>query len=92
MVYKGSTVRIKATLTDYDGTALTPDSQEVKIYDSNGILRENNTSPTNLSEGVYCVDYTVPEDAVEGTWKVVWKAVKEMKPHINVLNFEVTAP
>ena len=92
MPYLGGTVRIKNTLTDYDGSKLTPDSQEVKIYDPVGGLKHTETSPTLESEGVYYVDYTIPSDGEEGGWKVVWKAVKGGKPNINVFIFEVSAP
>lgn len=92
MPYQGTTVRIKNTLTDYDGSKLTPDSQEVKIYDPDDTLKDTNTNPTLESEGVYYVDYTIPSDGKEGTWKVVWKAVKDSKPNIDISTFDVSVP
>lgn len=57
--YQGSTIRIKNTLTDYDGSPLTPDSQDVRFYDPDGNLRFFTTSPTLESVGVYYVDYKI---------------------------------
>jgi len=92
MPYKGSTVRIRNTLKDYDNSPLTPDSQEVKIYDPDSILKETITSPTLESTGIYHVDYTIPSDGKDGNWKVVWRAVKGAKPHLDVFTFSVSTP
>lgn len=93
MPYQGTTVRIKNTLTDYDGSALTPDSQEVRIYDPDGTeVSGSPFMPTLESEGVYYVDYTIPADGKTGKWKVVWKAVEGTKPNIDVFTFDVSAP
>ena len=90
MPYKGTTIRVKTTIKDFDGNLLDPDSQEVRIYDSKGNeVSGSPFSPTKVSEGVYFVDYVLSEDAEEGTWKVVWKIVKSNKPSIGILTFDV---
>ncbi len=93
MPYLGSTTRIRNTMTDYDGkTPLTPDNQEIKIYDSAGVLKHTTTNPTLDSIGIYHVDYTIPSDAKPGNWRVIWKVEKAGKPTIGVFTFNVTAP
>ena len=87
----GETVRIKNTITDFDGNLLTPDSQEVTIYDPQGTLKETNTSPSG-SAGSYYVEYTLPSDSVKGDWKVVWKAVKGATTGIEAFWFNVNEP
>lgn len=71
--YLGDTFRIQATLTDYDDSALTPDSQEVKLYDPSGTERDSDSSPTSEGGGVYYVDLTIAVAGGKGNWKVVWK-------------------
>lgn len=72
----GETVRILASMTDYDGEALTPDTQEIKIYDPGGVLKHTETSPTKKDEGLYHVLYTFPEEGAVGTWVAKWKITK----------------
>jgi len=92
MPYRGSTIRIRNTLRDFDDSYLTPDSQEVKVYDPDGTLKETITSPTLESTGIYYVDYTIPSDGKDGNWKVVWRAIKGTKPHLDVFTFSVATP
>lgn len=101
MPYLGTTVRLKNTLTDYDGSPLTPDSQEVRIYDPDGTEvdygDENKFfTPKLESEGVYYLDYIIPVNGKPGKWKAVWKAVigttPDEKPNIDVIPFDVSAP
>jgi uncharacterized protein YfaS (alpha-2-macroglobulin family) len=75
-IFLGETIRIKCTMKDYDGSLFTPDSQEVKIYDPNGVLKETNISPILESEGVYHINYTIGENETVGDWKCIWKATK----------------
>jgi len=93
MPYKGETIRIKATLTDFDGSPLTPDSQTVHIYGpSDSEVSGSPFTPTQLNTGVYCLDYSIPSDADEGTYKVVWIATKGGKSSPGVLTFKVVNP
>ena len=92
MPYKGSTVRIRNVMKDFDDSPLTPESQEVKIYDPEGTLKETITSPTLESTGIYYMDYTIPSDGKEGNWKVIWTATKGVKPHLDVFTFSVSTP
>jgi len=89
--YLGSTIRIKVTLFDYDGKSLDPDSQEIKIYDSEGTLRKTFDAATYEDAGVYYVDYTIPSDAPTGDWLVIWKIVKGGLPSIDKAYFRVKA-
>jgi len=92
MVKLGSTIRIRNKIYDFDGvTPLTPDSQEVKIYDAEGILKETITDPTLESEGVYYVDFNI-ENSPDGNWKVVWKVTKGTKSDVETKTFLVEAP
>lgn len=96
MPYLGTTIRLRNTLTDYDGSPLTPDSLEVRIYDSEGteVTGSPFTSPDVKleSEGVYYLDYTIPTDGKAGKWKAKWTAVKAEKPNIDTINFPVSSP
>ena len=97
MPFQGTTVRIKNTLTDYDGSPLTPDSQEVRIYDTDGIEVDYGDTneyftPDLESEGVYFIDYIIPADGKVGKWKVNWKAIKELEPNIDTFTFVVISP
>jgi len=89
MPYQGDTIRIVNTVTDYNGQPLQPDSHTIQIYDSNGQLKTTITNPTEETLGTYYVDYTIPNDASVGLWRVVWKIVKGGKPNVEVLLFQV---
>lgn len=89
MVYRGSTVRIRNTIADFDGNPLDPDNQTVEIYDSAGNLKASFTAPVKDGVGVYHVDYTIPEDAEIGSWKVIWQIVKGTQKAVEVLRFAV---
>jgi uncharacterized protein YfaS (alpha-2-macroglobulin family) len=92
MVYRGSTVRIKNTITDFNGNLVDPDSQTITIYDSNNTQKQQFTSATQESTGVYYVDYTIPSDGATGSWKVVWQITKGTQQSVEVLKFNVEAP
>jgi len=89
MVYRGSTIRIRNTITDFDGNPLDPDSHSVRIYDSNGNLKAEFTAPVKDNVGVYHVDYTVPSDAEAGSWKAVWEIDRGGQKAVEVLRFAV---
>jgi uncharacterized protein YfaS (alpha-2-macroglobulin family) len=90
-VVLGETVKITNDVTDFDGNALTPDSQEITIYDPNGVLKDTNTSPQG-SAGSYFITYTIPSDGKAGDWKVLWKVVKGTDTGIEPFWFNVDEP
>ena len=89
MVYKGSTIRIRNTITDFNGSLIDPDTHEIKIYDSTSALQATLTTPTKEDIGKYYVDYTIPADALAGSWKVVWEIDKGGQKAVEVLRFAV---
>ena len=90
MVYQGETIRIKATLTDFDEVALTPDSQTVSLYKPDGSIQGSaNTTPTQSATGSYYTDWDIPTDGTVGTWKVVWSVVTSSKTGTAIRTFKV---
>ncbi|MCW3992757.1 MAG: MG2 domain-containing protein [Candidatus Bathyarchaeota archaeon] len=89
MPYLGETIRVRATLTDYDGSALTPDSQEVALYGPDGAQQGQSTSPVSEGGGVYYVDFEIPSGGAKGNWKAVWKATKSAGDGIGEVEFFV---
>ena len=92
MVYLGATARLKVTWWDTDEKKLTPDSQEWKVYDAAGALKETETDPYPTEEGVYHWDYTIPATGKVGKWKLVATALAGERKGIVVLEFEVEEP
>jgi uncharacterized protein YfaS (alpha-2-macroglobulin family) len=88
-IFLGETVRIQNTMKDYDGSPLTPDSQEVKIYDPNGVLKATYTSPVKEADGVYHIDHTTSESDSAGEWTCVWKVIKNDIVSIEAYTFQV---
>jgi len=92
VVIIGSTIRIRNKVYDFDGTTpLEPDSHEVKIYNSQGELKDTLTEVETESAGVYYIDYTLA-GIPDGYWKVVWKVVKDAIVDIARLKFNVEEP
>jgi len=87
----GETVRILASITDYDGEAMNPDTQEVKVYDPSGALKHTETAPTKKADGLYYISYTFPGDGAIGNWTVNWKIVKWNAVRTRRLTIPVTA-
>lgn len=87
----GETFRILASMTDYDGEVLTPDTQEVKIYDPGGVLKSTETSPTKKADGLYYTLYTFPQDGAVGAWTVKWKIVKSGRVRLGQVSVPVTS-
>lgn len=85
----GETFRILASMTDFDGELLTPDTQEVKVYDPGGTLKLTETSPTLKADGLYYVLYTFPEGGAVGTWTVKWKITKSGRVRVGRLSVPV---
>ena len=66
MPFQGTTVRIKNTLTDYDESPLTPDSQSIEFYDPEGTkLAGGPFTPEIEAEGVYYLDHPIASDAIQ---------------------------
>jgi len=77
MITLGETVRIECTIKDFEDNLIDPESHEIKIYDPNGTLVATYNSATRQSQGVYTLDFTIPEDGQVGLWKIVWKITKD---------------
>ena len=77
LIYLGATVRFTATIVDTDGTALIPDSNEVKVYDPNDKLKTT-ISTGSITQGVptntFWCEYTIPASGKTGFWSIIWKA------------------
>ena len=75
---RGETVRIHNTYTNTAGTAVDPDSIELKIYDPSGTLDTTVVYPGTIVQsatGVYYYDYDIASDADLGWWLNKWTAV-----------------
>ena len=88
-VYLGDSIRMQATLKDYDGTALDPDSHSVKLYDPSETERDSDTNPTQSDAGVYYSDLTIPSSGTVGLWKVWWEITIDSKTKQAVYEFYV---
>jgi len=88
----GSTIRINNEVKDFDGNLVNPDvgSQEVKIYDGEGLLKKTITDAEISQEdlGKFYVDYII-ENSPDGYWKAVWKVEVNSKPDIEAIKFLV---
>jgi len=91
MIYRGETIRIRAEIKDFNGQPLTPDSHEVTIYDPNGEVRATITEVTQEDAGIFHVDYTIPDDAPTGMWRVIWKATRGTQISIETVRFSVSS-
>ena len=78
MVSLGDTFQLKAELTDYDPeVALTPDSQEVRLYDSEGTLIDTDSSPAyGGSTGLYYAKLEAKVAGIPGSWNAEWEAIE----------------
>jgi len=94
MAKLGSTIRINNEVRDFDGNLVDPDvdSQEVKIYDTQGQLKKTiiDAEISQESLGKFYVDYII-EGSPDGYWKVVWKVEVNNKPDIETIKFIVEA-
>jgi len=88
-IYGGDTFRISNTLTDYDDTPLTPDSQTVTLFKPDGSAGGSVGTPTVESAGVYYVDVTPDVLGPAGTWKLMWTITKGSKDRTDVIEFQV---
>lgn len=74
---------------DIDGSLLTPNSQSWKMYDPEDNVKEENTTPTLETEGVYYWDYTIGATEKSGTWKCIATAVKGTRNGVAKVTFVV---
>ena len=88
----GSTIRIENTVRDFSGNLVDPDvdSQEVKIYDTQGQLKATITDAEISQEslGKFYIDYII-ESSPDGYWKAVWKVKVNDKPDVETVKFIV---
>jgi len=91
MPYRGTTICIENTLTDFDGSPLVPDGQDIHIYDPDN-ADKGAQSPVQKDTNVFGIYYTIPEDGKEGTWKCIWKATKGTYSKVGIFTFDVSAP
>ena len=76
-IYTGDRITLEATFKDENGDLYAPDSITLNIFDPANGLDDTITegSMTNPSTGVYQVDYDIPDNAIPGSWRVIWIAV-----------------
>lgn len=74
MILPGGIKRIQGTFTDEDGNLYDPSAASIKIYDSAGVLKATKalTDCVQSGEGIWYLDYLVPEVGPTGRWTVAW--------------------
>lgn len=88
-LYPGDTTTIRATIKNKAGEKIDALSHEIKIFDPNGALKQTSTDPVHDGTGEYHLDYTIPNDAEDGTWKAVWKAQTVEGVKTETIKFDV---
>lgn len=75
-VVRGGTAVLRAEFVDYQGAAIDTTLQDIEIYQPNDTLYS--TVPagdvTRVSAGNYRYDFSIPAEADDGTWRIVWTA------------------
>jgi len=69
----GDCIKIKSTITDEDGSPLTPDSHEISLLDSSENLIEMKDNPDAKGGGVFEVEFHLPTSGPVGVWEVEWQ-------------------
>jgi len=87
--YIGDTIRIQATMTDFDDSILTPDSHVVTLYDPNGTQKDQDTSPSAEGGGVFHSDLTIPLTGSPGNWTIVWRTKMSDEYKFDMLTINV---
>jgi len=82
------TVRIQYISYDFDGSLMTPTSDELVIYDPSGTNMGTHTT-TNDGTGTYRADYYIPSDGTAGQWKVSCKVLSGTWPAREIGYFQV---
>jgi len=78
-----NTVRVVATITEFDGVTLIdpdPDTMAVIFYDSANVNRGSATNIIHISLGVWYCDYIIPPGPRAGDWHVDWYVEKGGEP------------
>lgn len=92
VLIRGSTVRVVATITEFDHTTLIdPDvgTQTATFYDSTG-TSQGTGSIIKDSLGVYHSDFLIAKTSTSGNWHVDWYLEKGSEPAIGRAYFAVT--
>jgi len=92
VVFRGNTIRIPALITDYDGSAMDPDSHAIRLLKPDETQEGGDmTSPTQNGTGDFHQDVDIPETGVEGEWKVEWEISVSGKLTSERIPFRVVA-
>jgi hypothetical protein len=92
-IYTGDTVRLKATIKDYDGVLIDPDTHSIKVYNPSDVqVGSEITTPTSDGVGMYHADYDIPTMGPDGIWKCIWRTIKGGAARTGVMTFEVKVP
>ena len=78
-VILGDNYIVQAVLTDIYDVPVTPDTQSVKLYDPNHVLKATVVAPALQSAGVYWATFAIPTagaGGVAGIWEIVWQITK----------------
>jgi len=90
VVIRGSTIRVQATIKNYDEGVLDPASHVIKLLQPDGTQEGSDyTSPSKNSPGVYHQDLEIPETGEPGEWGVEWKVTADTKSSIERVRFKV---
>ncbi len=91
MVYQNESIRLKATLKDWNDTVADPDTLSLKIYNPSGtlVITKAKTDMSNPSTGVYLLYYDLPVDAPTGVWSAKWLATTGLYDKPEIIRFEV---
>ena len=95
----GGEIRLRARFLDDLGVEATASGVFLHIWDANGTVDfddlssayQSNISPTYLGNGIYQYDFSVPIDAVEGTWKDGWTGLLNQQSLEESFTFTVYA-
>ena len=89
VIIRGSTIRVQATIRDYDEKLLDPDSHIIKLLKADGTQEGSNYTSPSGSSGVYQQHLDIPETGVPGEWTIEWKVTKTSKSSIERVRFKV---
>lgn len=79
MVLRGTTKRVKNTITDYDGTKYDPDDHDIDAFDPEGTEKISNITEAAVDTGIFTADVDIPLDGIIGRWTLLWKTTKATK-------------
>ena len=89
VVIRGSTIRVDATIRDYDEKFLDPDSHAIKLLKPDGTQEGSDYTSPSGSSGVYQQHLDIPETGEPGEWGVEWKVTADTKSSIERVRFKV---